>query len=119
MQSLLLFKPDLSPFDPMAVERAFRSCGFTDIRVDKPVGALIECEYIERDYPTIIRLSKDASTISISNTGDAALRAVLLIQKALGVPLRMVDSVYSFDLVFSNIATVEELEAAMENARTS
>jgi len=31
----------------------------------------------------------------------------------------IVDDGNSFDLTFSNISTVEELEAAMENARTS
>jgi hypothetical protein len=31
----------------------------------------------------------------------------------------MVDDDYSFDLIFSDIATVEELESAMEYARTS
>ena len=104
----------------MAVERAFRSRPeFTDVRFEEPGGALIECQYLEPDDWTIIRLSGDAATISTSNTGNAALRAALLIQRSLGIPLRMVNDDYSFDLTFSDISTTEELEAAIDNARTS
>ncbi|HEV3138315.1 MAG TPA: hypothetical protein VGZ26_10430, partial [Pirellulales bacterium] len=96
------------------------SCAeFTDLRFEEPGGALIECEYIEPNDRTIIRLSRDASTISMYHTWGAALRAALLIQKSLGIALRMVNDDYTFDLTFSDISTVEELEAAMENARTS
>jgi hypothetical protein len=89
------------------------------LRLDEPGGALLECEYVEPDDRTIIRLSGDASTISIYHTWGAALRAALLIQKSLEAPMRMVNDDYSFDLTFSNISSVEELEAAMESARTS
>jgi hypothetical protein len=120
MQKLLLFNPDFRPFEPTVVERAFRSCAeFTALRFEEPGGALLECEYVEPDDRTIIRLSGDAGTISMYHTWGAALRAAILIQKALGAHLRMVDDDYSFDLIFSDIATVEELESAMEYARTS
>jgi hypothetical protein len=120
MQFLMLFNPDFRPFEPKAVERAFRSCNqFTHFRMDDPHDSLIECQYKEHDDWTTIRLSGDANCISVNNTWGAALRAMLLIQQALGVPLRMVDDVNSFDLTFADISTVEELEAAMENARTS
>jgi hypothetical protein len=120
MQSLLIFNPDFRPFEPTVVERAFRSCPeFTALRFEEPGGALLECNYIEPQDWTIIRLNRDATTISLNQTWGAALRAVLLLQKALGVPLRMVNDDFSFDLIFSDIATVEALESAMENARTS
>jgi hypothetical protein len=120
MQFLLLYKPDFSLFDASSVERVFRSNpDFRNLRFDDPGGALIECKYIEPDDWTIIRLNRDATTISLNQTWGAALRAVLLIQKGLGFPLRMVNDDYSFDLTFSDIATAEELEAAMDNARTS
>jgi hypothetical protein len=118
MQSLLLFKPDSSLFDDKEVERIFRSNPqFKDIRVNTPWD-LIECKYIGRDGSTIITLSADSSTISM-NYMDAALQAALQIQKALRVPLQMVNSSYTFDLTFSDISTVEELEAAMDNSPTS
>jgi hypothetical protein len=75
MQSLLLFNPDFKPFDPKVVERAFRShAGFTNLRFEEPGGALIECKYIEPDDWTIIRLNGDATTISLCDTCDGALR---------------------------------------------
>lgn len=119
MQSLLILNPNDSLFDTATVERAFRSCPqFSDIRLDDPVGSLIECEYNEPDDWTTIRHSEEGDVISVDHTEGAALRAVLLIQKALGRPLRVVDEGYTFDLTFSDIATVEELEAAMEDAAT-
>lgn len=120
MQWLLLLNPDDSLFDFSSVERALRSCPqFTKFRLDDPLGSLIECQYEEPDSWTIIRLRSDRSTISLKNTSGAALTAVLLIQKALGRPLRVFNDDYTFDLTFSDIATVEELEAAMDRASTS
>jgi hypothetical protein len=119
MQFLLLVNPDFRPFDPQKIEHALRSCAaFTDFRFDEPGGALVECEYREPDDWTIIRLDGDANAISVDHTWGAALRAVLLIQKSVGAPLRIFDDDNSFDLTFSDISTIEELEAAMENART-
>jgi hypothetical protein len=120
MQSLLLSNPDDSLFDVASVERAFRSCPqFTDVRLDDPCGSPIECKYEESDSRTTIRLSQDREAIYVDHTWGAALSAVLLIQKALGRPLRVYNDDYTFDLAFSDIATVEELEAAMEKASTS
>ncbi len=120
MQFLLLYKPDFSLFESSSVERVFRSnANFIDVRFDEPGGASLECEYVEPNDRTIIRLSGDKRTISINHTWGAALRAALLIQKSLDIPLRMINDDYTFDLTFSDISTVEELEAAMENARTS
>jgi hypothetical protein len=120
MQFLLLFKADASLFDHDEVENAFRSNpDFKDLRFDTQGGDLIECEYVEPNDWAIIRFDKDRQSIFFSNTRGAALRAVLIIQQALGVPMRVYNDAYTFDLTFSDISTVEELEAAMENARTS
>jgi hypothetical protein len=120
MQSLLLVKADSSSFEPSEVEQVFRADSrFKDQRVNTPTGELTECDYVEPNDRAIIYLSDDQESISFSNTGAAALRAVLIIQKALGIPLRLFDSGYTFDLTFSGISTVEELEAAIDNARTS
>jgi hypothetical protein len=120
MQFLLLFNPDDSLFDVSSVERALRTCPqFTEFRLDDPFGSLIECHYKEPEDWTTIRLNGNRRSIFVNDTSDAALSAVLLIQKALGRPLRVVNDDYTFDLTFSDITTVEELEAAMENASTS
>lgn len=115
MPFLLLCNPDDSLFDVTSVERALRSCPqFTNfVRNDLE---LIVCEYNEPDDWTTITLGHDRETISVDNTGPASLRAVLLIQKALGQPLSFFDEGGTFDFTFSDIATVEELEAAMRRA---
>lgn len=66
-----------------------------------------------------MNIGDDRQSIYFSDTHGPALRAVLTIQQALGVPMRLYEDSYSFDLTFSDISTVEELEAAMDNARTS
>jgi hypothetical protein len=120
MQSLLLLKADDSSFQPSEVEQVFRSDSrFKDLRTSAPNGELTECTSVEPNDWAIIYLSDDREWISCSNTGRASLQAVLIIQNALGIPLRLIDSSYTSDLTFSGIATVDELEAAMDNARTS
>lgn len=120
MQSLLLTKINFSSFEPSEVEQVFHSDSrFKNIRGNSSIGGLTECDYVEAGDSATIYLSDDRECISVDNTGRVALKAVLTIQKALGIPLRAFDSSYSFDLTFSDIATVEELEAAMENAPTS
>ena len=119
MQFLLLYKANGSLFDRSEMEQVFRSdAHFKDLRFDTPGGDLIECEYVGPDDWTLIHLDKDRQSIFLSHTWGAALRAVLVIQKALAIPMRVFNDNYTFDLTFSGIATVEELEAAMEDART-
>ena len=120
MQFLLLFKADGALFEESEVAQVFRSnASFTDVRFHTPGGDLIACTYVEPDDWTLINLGTDRKSIFFSSTQGAALRAVLIIQQALGEPMRVFNDDYTFDLTFSGISTVEELEAAMENARTS
>src|SRR5689334_22870957 len=120
MQFLMLFNPDFSQFDPTQVAHALRSCPeFKNTRIDTPVGTLIECEYNLSDESTTVRLSPNAERISLTGVSNASLSAALLIQKCLKIPLRVVNDANTFDLTFADIETVQELEAAMDNARTS
>jgi hypothetical protein len=120
MQFLLLFKSDGAVFDRSETERAFRSdAHFKDLRFETPGGDIIACTYAEPDDWTLVNLNKDRQSIFFSSTQGAALRAVLAIQQSLGIPMRMFNDDYTFDLTFSDISTVEELEAAIENARTT
>ena len=120
MQSILLFRPDDRPFEIEALQQVFQSePGFRDVRFNDPGGAAVEAEYIEPEFRTIVRLSGDYDTISLTGTSDAALRAALILQKNLGTPLRMVDTDYSFDLVLEGFSNVEEVRAAMEKAQSS
>jgi hypothetical protein len=120
MRSILLLKADLSSFGPSEMAKAFAAhSNFRNLEFDAHYGGPVACEYIDSDGFALIHLSDDRECISLSNTGTSALGAIVNIQKALGIPLRMCDSCYSFDLTFSDISSVEELEAAMDNSPTS
>jgi hypothetical protein len=120
MHNILLLNPDDRPFEIAAIERIFRSeREFRDGRFNEPGGALIEAEYIEPEDRTIVRLSGTRKSISLSGTSDAALRAALILQRNLAIPLRMFDTEYSFDLILADFANVEELRTAIQTAQTS
>lgn len=119
MHSILLFRPDDRPFEIAALRHVFQSePGFQNIRFDDPGGDAIEANYIEPEFRTMIGLSGDHGTISLRGVSDASLRASLILQRRLGMPLRMVDTDYSFDLILEGLSTVEELRDAIEKART-
>lgn len=120
MQSILLFSPDDRRFELEAIQRVFQSePGFRDVRFNEPGGAVIEADYVEPDGRTIVRLSGDYETISLSGISDATLRAVLILQRNLETPLRMVDTNYSFDLILQDFPNVETLWNAIQSAQTS
>lgn len=120
MTNILLIRIDEMPFDVSEVSQIFSSeSGFRDVRSDKLVGAVIEAHYTDPEDWTIVSLSEDLGTISLSGTSDAALRAAFILQTHLKIPLRIFDTNYSFDLSLQNYSTVDELRAAIESAQTS
>jgi hypothetical protein len=120
MQSLLLFNSDDQPFAVEVIQRIFQSeSGFGEVRYNTPVGSPIEADYVENKDFTVVEVSGNRATISISGTTDAALRAALILQSRLDAPLRIIDLDYSFDLELRNFANIEELRTAMYNAQGS
>ena len=120
MQSLLLFSADKRLFTVEALQGIFRSVtGFGEIRYNTPVGTPIEADYVESDDFTMVELSPERDTISISGITDAALRAALIVQGHLDVPLRIIDLDYSFDLSLEEFTNIEELRLAIEDAQTN
>ena len=118
MQSLLLFRPDNQVFAVESLERIFESeNGFRDVRFNEPGGALIEAIYAADQDWTIVRLSGNGETISLSGQTDAALQAALVLQGHLSAPMRIIDSDYGFDLILSDFKDIEELRTAMEDAQ--
>jgi hypothetical protein len=118
MQSILLLRLDELKFEPAVVEKTMRTVkGFGKVRLDDPAGALNEAEYVGAQGRTVVTLSESARAISLSGTGDAALHAALVLQGHLTIPLRIVDTEYSFDLDLSSFFTLDELSAAIDQAR--
>src|SRR6266478_6657598 len=103
MQKLLLFNADNRPFAVSLIEQIFRSeSGFQEVRFNEPGGAAIEADYLDGPDYTIVRLSGNRETISLSGTTDAALRAALILQRHLSASLRIIDLDYSFDLLLQD-----------------
>lgn len=120
MHSLLLFDEDGREIPVSALQRIFQSvAGFQEVRYDTPIGTPIEARYIEGEDFTTVDLDEERKTISIRGTSGAALSAAWILHSYLDLSLRMVDTDYSFDLILSRFSTIEELEAAIDAARSS
>lgn len=118
MQSILLLRLDELKFEPDRVERILRAVeGFHNVRLDDPAGTLVEAEFVDSGGWTIVALSESARAVSLSGTTNTALRAALVLQSHLNMPLRIIDTEYSFDLALSDCANLEELNAAIDQAR--
>lgn len=120
MHSLLLFDVNGRKIATEALEQVFQSAaGFERVRRDTPIGTPIEADYIDGDDFTTVDLDPERETISIRGTSGAALKAAWAIQSNLDIPLRMVDTDYSFDLVVRDFSNIDELSAAIENAQSN
>jgi hypothetical protein len=118
MHNILLFDANDQPFDVATVGRIFQTqSGFRDVRFNLPSGRVIEADYAASDDWTAVGLSGDRETISLRGTSDAALGAALILQRNLGMPLRIIDTDYSFDLNLQDYSSVTELRAAIAHAQ--
>jgi hypothetical protein len=91
--------------------------GTHGLRDSDLIGSVLECKYDYSNDSTIVRLSDDLETISISGLGDASLNIALEIQRRMGLPLRAVDWDYSFDVDLSAFGSVHEFRVAISHNR--
>jgi hypothetical protein len=118
--NILLWRADEQNLDPIVIEHILRSePAFDGIRFDEPGGAAIESVFSDASsgYSVFVRLSSELDVISLTSTSDTALRAALILQRSLKTPLRIIDTDYSFDLILSDFADLDELNAAIEKSR--
>ncbi len=120
MHSLLLFATDSRAISVESLQRIFRSVsGFGEVRYNPIPSIPIEADFAEGDGSTIVDLSDDSTTISIQGTSGAALSAAFILQRHLDMPLRIIDTDYSFDLILQDYARLEDLQAAIRKAQES
>lgn len=118
MQFLLVFQQGGEEFEFGSTRRIFESTpGFRGVRFDEPGGAALEATYAHGDESVIVQLSRTLKSITFSRESTVALNAALLLQTQSEKPLRITDSDYSFDLGLSDFQTMQQLEAAIDNAR--
>ena len=120
MKMLLLFIGENKNLDKNNLVEILQEIpGTQDVRKGNFLGSILECDFsYEADF-TIVRLSNDLKTISISGTGDASLKIALEIQKRYSKAIRVVDSDYSFDLVLEQMVSVSELRQRMLEASSA
>lgn len=119
MHSLLLINSTGQQFSVEAVKRVFLSAeGFQRIRYETSVGSPIEADFVEGEDFTTVELDEKRRYISTRGTSGAALSAVWILKTRLDVPLRMFDTENSFDLLISQFSSREELERAIDEARS-
>lgn len=119
MSNLLLLCPNDQHIDAGTIHALFEAdTRFTDLRRNTPTGTLVEADFRIGDDYTTARLSQNGRRISLSDTSDAALSAALVIQSHLEIAMRIIDTDYTFDLSLSDYATLDALNAAIEEARS-
>lgn len=120
MHSLMLFDSTGRKISVDALRRALSSIPqCKQIRESASSGTPLQADYAEGDDFTTIYLISSHEAISIRGTSGAALSAAWAIHAKLGIPLRMVDTDYSFDLLLDQFSTLEQLSAAIDQARAS
>jgi len=120
MHGLLLFDVTEHPISVVSLERIFESVpGFREVRRNTPIGTPIEADYVDGQDFTTVRLMTNSEAVSIDGTSGAALFAAWILQSHLDIPLRMIDTEYSFDLILSDFATVDELQRAMDRGHSA
>lgn len=120
MEYIFLVNSDFRAFDVKRLEELFRAeSGIQHIRTNLPAGCPLEGEYGSEDRSTRIAVSEDATAITLSWTSTTALEAALIIRRGLGEDLRFFDTQYSFDLLLSASATVDDLTAAIDASRAT
>jgi hypothetical protein len=118
MHNLNLFDPTGHAIPADDVRSAVESDGrFGSVRRNTPTGTLVEATFNCGDAFTTARLSEDGERISLSSTSAAAPSAALVLQRHLRTPLRIVDTANSFDLMLGGYASLEDLNAAIDEAR--
>lgn len=115
MDILILYIGEGVRFDREAVSAALHSVRGTYDHKENTLGSLLECRFDWADDSTIVRLTEDQESISLSGSGDASLKLALELQASVGQPLRLVDSDYSFDLPLSEVSSVEDLRSRMSS----
>lgn len=99
MTKLLIFIGENQKFDvEMTIDAISAMSSVTKARRGEFIGAVFECEYVYPGTSTVVRLSREAETVSAKGLDTCALSFAIELQKALSVDLRAIDMEYSFDV---------------------
>jgi hypothetical protein len=120
MQLLLLFIGENQKFEQNQLKSILqKNSEVKNLKTGNFVGSILECDFSYESDFTIVRLSDDLETITISGTGDASLKIALEIQKSYPKPIRVIDSDYNFDLQLQEISSVSEFRQKILEASSA
>jgi hypothetical protein len=115
MSKLLIYIGENQTFEiDQVIEKISSILGVSNLKVGDFIGAIFECEYSLNGNSTIVRISKDAETLTIEGLGDESLDFALKIQKLLPYPLFMIDMEYNFNIRLLDYNSLDELRKAIE-----
>lgn len=110
MSKLLIYLGENKKFDiNQMVGRISSILGVSNLKVGDFIGAILECEYSLNGSSTIVRMSKDAETLTIEGIGDEAIDFALKIQRLLPYPLFMMDIEYNFNIRLLDYNSLAEI----------
>jgi hypothetical protein len=108
--SLIIYIGEGVPFDFAVLRDAIdRIPGVHDIRLSELDGAVLQARFEGYGDSTMMRVLDDSETIAIDGTGLASFCLAIEIAKRLPLPIRMIDSYYSFDIELDPRTTPPEL----------
>lgn len=120
MNILILFINDNEKFDKKKILPILQEIsGTKNLKEGNFIGSIIECEYSYEDDFTLVRLSEDLETITISGMGDSSLKIALEIQKRYPTAIRVVDSDYNFELILEELESVSEFRQRILDASSA
>lgn len=110
MSKLLIYLGENKTFDiNQVVEQISSISGVSNLKIGDFIGAILECEYSLNGSSTIVRMSKDAETLTIEGVGDEAIDFALKIQKLLPYPLFVMDMEYNFNIRLLDYNSLDEI----------
>lgn len=74
------------------------------------VGAVLQCEYVFNSDRTIVRLSDDLESITISGTGEASVQMAIELQHRETQPLYVTDFGYDFNIPLKQVHTIGDFQ---------
>ena len=118
MNGLVLYVGELARLPEATVCAAIRSLpGARVLPEGDAGGTILGATFDAAGDSTIVRLSGDRETIVISGAGDASLVAAWELRQRTGLPFRVVDWDYSFDLDITQFPTFDDFKAAVGRGR--
>lgn len=119
MSWLLLYIEDGTPFDIDLLHRTLAASEYTrDLDRSYPHYALW-CEYHYGCCIALIHASPDRRAVFVEGIDDAGLAAALTIQRGHGGPIRVLDDQNSFDLLVSEMVSLDDFRSKVEEARAA